>query len=282
MKTLATWAFAPWLNNQGSHGWHSTAEQLACACASIAAINKHYSRPTVYTDTLGKEILSSITDLADFVVVYDDLYKTIPTNLWAYAKILTYAAQTEPYLHFDLDFIVRKPISIDDCDVMCQVMETMCDPRSARTLHKFYNLGALQYLDLPDCLRRQPEEFDKIACPNLGIFYCKDMALNRDYTQTAEYYVRRNLNHAKVLEMTSVEQQTLGVLLADRPHLKIKTLMRSHWDQYPYDDNFVHFVGQWKQRRYPGVINLQDNTYGSYRDPKLFAIAHRLDAMKKH
>lgn len=281
MKTLATWAFEPWLNNQGSHGWHSTAEQLACACASIAAINQHYSRPTIYTDTLGKEILSSITDLADFVVVYDDLYKRIPTNLWAYAKILTYADQNKPYLHFDLDFIVRKPISIDDCDVMCQVLETMISPDNKQTLHKFYNLAALQYLDLPEVLRKQPQDFDKIASPNLGIFYCGDMALNKQYTDTAQHYVEKNLNHAKVLQMTSVEQQTLGLLL-DQHNSKVKTLMNSHWTQYPFSDSFVHFIGAWKQRRYPGVINLQDSTYGSYRDPKLMALAHSLDAMKKH
>lgn len=281
MKPIATWASAPWLDNKGSHGWHSTAEQLACARASIAAVNQHYGRPTIYTDTLGQEIFSEITDDADFVVVYDDLYKTIPTNLWAYAKILTYAAQTEPYLHFDLDFIVRKPIAVNDCDILCQVLETMTSPDGQRSLHKFYNLAALQYLNLPKELRKQPEEFDKIANPNLGIFYCGNMQLNKHYTDIAQALVNDNLNHAKVLEMTAVEQQTLGVLLAQQPELKVKTLMQSHWTQYPYNDSFVHFIGPWKQRRYPGVINLQDHAYGAHRSPELFALAHRLDAMKK-
>jgi hypothetical protein len=289
MKCVATWSFEPWLNSSrdSKQDWHSTSEMLSCFVASIESFNKFYSRPTIYTDSLGQQVLSQLTDKCDFVVAYDNLYDTIPSCLWAYSKILTYQKQNEPYVHFDLDFIIHSKLDVlEDTDVAFQVFEEMIDPKTNdRTLRNVYNLGEhSKHYKLPNILCKSQQELDKIKCPNLGIFYIKDMELNREYTDLATRLVMDNIelfNTNKRLNICSVEQQTLGILLHEHPEVTVKTLLNNHWTDYPFTDSFVHFVGNWKQHNFPGVIELQNKYYGHVRSSKVDQIALKLDEIKK-
>lgn len=289
MNCVATWSFEPWLKSgrDSKQDWHNTSELLCCAVASIESFNRFYSRPTVYTDSLGYEVLSQLTDSCDFKIVYDNLYDTIPPCLWAYSKILTYQAQTKPYVHFDLDFIIHNKLDIlTDTDVAFQVFEYMTDIKTGeRTLDEVYNLGKhSQYYKLPNILKKSVSELDSIGYPNLGIFYISDMELNKQYTDLATNLVKDNLElfyTNKRLNICSVEQQTLGILLHEHPEVNVKTLLKNHRTDYPFSDNFVHFVGNWKQHNYPGVIELQNKYYGHVRSSKVDILAQYLDEIKK-
>jgi len=289
MRCVATWSFEPWLKSgrDTKQDWHSTSEMLCCAIASINSFERLYSRPVIYTDSLGKEILSELTDKCDFEVVYDNLYDKLPVSLWAYSKVLTYQQQDKPYVHFDLDFIINNKLDIlNDTNVAFQVFEQMVHPDTQeRTLDLVYNLGIhnKHYL-LPPILQKSSKTLDHIKYPNLGIFYINDMGLNKEYTDLATNLVNDNLPlfyTDKRLHICVVEQQTLGILLHEHPEVKVKTLLNNHYTDYPFSDDFVHFIGNWKQHNYPGVIRLQDKHYGHFRSKKVDEISVKLDEIKK-
>lgn len=279
MKCIATWSFSPWLNDKGSSVWHSTVDMLACSVASIESFNKIYGRPTLYTDTLGRNVFSQLTNNCDFVVEYDGIDRLVPNTLWAYSKILTYSKQYDPYLHFDLDFIVHKDLELIDCDIAFQSFEHI-----GGSLERVYNLGRLyQHYKLPSIFPRTERELDSILCPNLGFLYMNDMKLNREYTDTAIKLVENNrelFKTDKKLHICSVEQQTLGCVLKYYKKIKSKVLLNNHKTDYPFNDYFTHFIGGWKQKKYPGVIELQDKHYGSYKTNNLIEIAKFLDNLK--
>lgn len=280
MKPIATWSFSPWLHGKGSSVWHTTVDMLSCAVASIESFNKIYGRPTLYTDTLGRNVFSQLTSNCDFVVEYDGIDNLVPPTLWAYSKVLTYSVQRDPYIHFDLDFIVHKQLPFIDCDIGFQSMEHIVKGN----LTNIYNLGRVfEHYKLPSIFPRTRKELDNVHCPNLGVLYMNNMKLNREYTETAMKLVELNKDVLKTehkLHICSVEQQTLGVVLQQHRKTVVKTLLNNHMTDYPFNDNFVHFIGGWKQKKYPGVIDLQDKHYGHYKTGECIELAKFLDNLK--
>lgn len=278
MNCIATWTFSPWLKDRGSI-WQDTTDMLACSVASIESFNKIYGRPTLYTDTLGRNVFSQLTKNCDFIVDYDGIDNLVPNSLWAYSKILTYSKQLEPYLHFDLDFIIHKDFELSNFDIAFQSFEHI-----SGQLEKIYNLGQVyKHYKLPSVFPRDKKELNSILCPNLGFLYMNDMKLNREYTDTAIKLVESNrevFKTDKKLHICSVEQQTLGAVLQQYKKLKTKVLLANHNTDYPFNDNFIHFIGPWKQKKYPGVIELQNKHYGSYKSNELIEIAKFLDNLK--
>ena len=245
MKYIATFCFAPWINKKGSSDWHTTEDMLACFTSSIEHIYQLYNKPVIYTDTLGKNILSELTDKCHFEVVYDKLYDEIPTHLWSYAKVLSYSMQREPYIHFDLDFILLKKLSTQH-DILFQVYEHIL----GTNLHNVYNLGRLhQHYVVPKHFPTDRKTYDETLCPNLGILYMNDMAINKEYTQTSINFVKDNievLRGENKVHMCVVEQQILGIVLNRHKHIKVKTLLNDHKTEYPFNDQFVHFIGPYR------------------------------------
>lgn len=254
MKVVATFCFQPFLNKAGSK-WADTEHFLACAKASIEMANLHLGRPTVYTDSVGKKIFSKLSDKADYIVAYDNLYKEYPPELWALGKIFTYQQQTEPYIHFDLDLIVLSKLSSNllDCDLLVQSKENIWEKnefmQQAYPLHKIGHL-----FDLP--LLFQRDNVNNIAPLNCGILYMNNMELNKLYTDTALDLVDRNLNidSGISLGMCVIEQQTLGILVNDMPHLKCNTML-AHWSLPSFNKFFVHFGGDAAKETSRPIIN---------------------------
>jgi hypothetical protein len=284
MKCVATWSFTPFLESRGSGPWDFTHDMLACSVASIEAIYNIYGKPIIYTDTMGKEILSDLTDKATYINVYDGIYNNLSTNLWAYPKLLTYADQIDTYFHFDLDFIVKKDFgSKFNCDVLFQVLEPigrMFDEK--RNIHNIYNVSKVGHLyKLPEIFNKPNR--DRISVANLGCLYMNNMKLNRIYTDTALKIVSDNIdvfNTQPPLHICVVEQQTLSLVMDDMPELTFNTIMSNEWGEYPFNDYFVHFIGPWKKKEYPGVIGLQDTHYGPLINDKVKYYAKMLDDIR--
>lgn len=284
MKCIATWSFTPWLNSVGSGPWVQTEDMIACAVASIEAVHDIYSKPVIYTDTLGKEILSNLTNKADFINVYDDVYKNLTTSLWAYPKILTYADQTDTYFHFDLDFICKRHFgSKFDCDVLFQVYENigrMYDEN--KQIEEIYNLNVVGHLyKLPDIFH-QPDA-NRLPVANLGCLYMNNKDFNKVYTDTVLKLINDNLevfNTRPALNICVVEQQTFSLLLHQRPDLKSNTIMSNAWGEYPFNDDFIHFLGPWKKKDWTGVVELQNNHYGSYITDKVKYYTKMLEELR--
>lgn len=69
--------------------------------------NKHYGTPTLYTNEINFKFLSQI----DFPYEYNtDIVNEYHSRLFSLSKFATMQAQTEPFIHLDLDtFILKKP-----------------------------------------------------------------------------------------------------------------------------------------------------------------------------
>lgn len=222
--------------------WTRPEYMLTTAVRSIELVAEHYGTPTIYTDSLGKEILSALTDKAIFLNVYDDIHNNLIENVWIYAKILTYQAQTGPYFHFDLDLLCLQKFedSIFDNDIVVHSSEDVTQPDTAHC----YNVAEVRdrYV-LPEIFNNP--NLESIRSFNMGFFYIKDMALNSEYCNLVLEIIEKNRaefnNHKPILLPCVIEQQTLALLLHDKK-LKIETLVEEDkLDRWEKD--FIHFFG---------------------------------------
>ena len=272
MKVVATWSFEPWFKREGV-SWQHTSEMLAAARAAIELANKNYGQPTVYVDSYGKYIFEQLAPCADYRVVYNDLYGQIPTEkLWAYAKILTYQRQQQPYLHFDLDFLCLKrwPESVFDCDVMFQSYENLEEKAEKISLH--YNLPSVgRYYKLPALMQRDDPNVVKGA--NLGVMFMNNMELNKQYTFIAQQIVEMNNDVFKtpnVLGMCVIEQHLMGMILESNPAFKVNTIRPMGWDLPMWDEYYIHFVGHnYKSAKYAQAQKLRKQVLGPWINDKI-------------
>lgn len=252
MKVVATWCSQPWLAGYGGK-WVDQVYMFAAAKAAIHYAHKHFGRPLIYTDTLGKKILSSITDLADYEVCYDKLHTKTHRSLWAYAKILTYEAQKQPYLHFDLDFLfLEHP---DPKMFMCDAMFQNIEALSAKEYDIYY--GAKKYMNtfkFPDVFN--VPRLESVPTPNMGCVYIRDMDLNREYTSTVKQFVEDNKEMWSLPvrpHMCIVEQQIMGLVM-HRRQTRFETLLPI--GATPFTENVVHFMGAAKKlKKYLCVLD---------------------------
>jgi hypothetical protein len=88
------------------------ADGVAFSCSCMLAVlqaKKYVGRVELYADAAGAQLLSEMQ--LPFDVIHADLDDSgYPPQLWATAKLLTYARQTEPFLHLDLDSYLFGPL----------------------------------------------------------------------------------------------------------------------------------------------------------------------------
>ena len=71
---------------------------------SVKLAKRFFPKVTLYTDDYGKELLVNQLGLQfDEVDLRLNDLESIPSYLWAYGKVISYQAQTEPFLHIDYD-----------------------------------------------------------------------------------------------------------------------------------------------------------------------------------
>ena len=258
IKPVATWCFAPYLNKK-SNLWSKPEYMLTAAVRSIELVAEHYGTPTIYTDSLGKEILSALTDKAIFLNVYDDIHKDLIDDVWIYSKILTYQAQTSPYFHFDLDLLCLRKFedNIFDNDIVVHSSEDVTEPDTVQC----YNVAKVRdrYI-LPEIFDNP--DIESIRSFNMGFFYIKDMTLNAEYCNLVLDIIEKNRlefnNHMPILLPCAIEQQTLGLLLHNK-QLKIETLVEEDkLDRWEKD--FIHFFG-WLKNSSNEYANKCHTTY---------------------
>lgn len=235
MNLICTWSFKPMIDGTrlGAINRFDTLVFLYMADKSISTFRECFGfNPTLYTDSIGEKVLSFTG--CNIINCYDNIYDNISTKLWAYPKIITYSKQEDPYLHFDLDFILKQPISIPDCDVYVQCPDTYKDT--------FTN-------DLNSTGLSLPKEFDNKLLDNsftMGIFGMFDMELNHKYANASLKYFNDNnstVNDWRSVTMTNtvLEQQLLAVMASDS---EVRYLCE---DACFENDYFKHYVSTTKK-----------------------------------
>jgi len=242
LKPICTWSFDPWFQEPR---WVNAEDMLACAYASISSVNQYIGRPSIHCDSLTASILGELGVDADFQVIYDDLFMRhgIEVSWWMYPKLVTYSLQSEPYFHFDLDFVLLRefPSSIWEYSVAFQNFE------------EWSTSGGIYIKSLDGVKLWLPPVFSKwkltsLRPPNVGFLMIKDMEFNRIYSKQALEMVRMNRGLVNAVEPGQlanciVEQQLLGLLL--REHLVSHRAFFN--DQVTWMNRyFNHFIGDSK------------------------------------
>ena len=275
MNVISTWTFRPWLD--GHRGpWPNTESMLAVMKASMNCAARAYESVTVYTDELSLPILTKLAPKINFEIKLNHAFDKIPTSYWAWSKIITYSLQTQPFLHFDLDFLFARPLksSFFDCNVLIQWWEK---PGNLG----FYNLSEVYNLyKIPQQLAT--DQLDQIYSPNLGCFYINDLDFNRIYVETVFELVDSNqdLLVSNPVTMCSLEQQVLGILLYKNTDIRVQTLLPKQ-SLIPITNDFIHFVGEIKDRTsLPEIQELHERVLDTWITDSVKQIAQDLDNQK--
>ena len=275
MNVISTWSFRPWLSGyQGP--WPNTESMLAIMSASMNCALRAYEKITVYTDDLSLPYLRKICPRVNYLVTLNHAFDHVPVSYWAWPKLISYGLQKEPFLHFDLDFLFAKPLERKyfDCDMLVQWWER---PGNLG----FYNLDKIynRYY-IPKALHTA--NLDKIYSPNLGCFFVSNMQFNRFYVDSVRELVDANLNLLATdpIEMCSLEQQTLGILLYNDADIKVNVLLERQ-TQIPITNEFIHFVGEIKDKScLPQVEELHNQVLNTWITWPILELAKKLDHKK--
>lgn len=233
MQPIATWSFAPFLKGHrlGSYNRFDLLVFLYIAEQAIQSFS-YMGKPKIYTDSIGEVAFSSFD--CEVINCYDSAHDEIDTRLWAYTKILTYQKQVEPYLHFDLDFVLKREVKIPECDVFVQCKDTYKDT--------FTNDLKSTGLDLPDSFKNKLLN-NSLTVGVLGMF---DMDLNEKYSNEARKYFELNNKNADTWKNTTMtncilEQQ---LLMSHCTEKDVKFLSNTECFN---NDNFRHYVSYTKK-----------------------------------
>lgn len=266
IRPISTFALAPWLAGS-SNAWRGTDYMLAAAVGAVELATKHYGRVTIYCDTAGADALRGLVD-ADLIVSHDHIHDTIPTDLWAAAKMATYTQQRDPYLHFDLDVLMFDPLPdrVISAPVGVQVLET--------TAGSWYDVAGLLRDFVP------PSSWDgsdlyAIRPPNVGVLAMSDMQINAAWCWDFWGWVRANADRLKLAHQLPhsclLEQHLLGVVCA-WAGIKPEPLLSPA--EPPISRRYAHFVGNLK------TDTLMTKLIDRWRTPDVLSAARALDEQR--
>jgi len=234
VKHIFTWSFAPAIHGARLNTKPNKFEWLVfvyLAEKAISQVNKLFGRPIVYTDSIGAYLFEDMP--CDVVCCYDNVHKDVDVRLWAYAKILTYQAQKEPYVHYDLDFICKRHFELPKADIVVQCSDTYQD-----TYTKDLDATGLElpkpFIELNGLLKNSW---------TVGIMAMADMSFNHLYADMSrEYFERNSANMDKVICTTMancvLEQQLLALLALNEG----KAVEPLTTDGRFVTEDFEHFV----------------------------------------
>jgi hypothetical protein len=243
---------------ENNFGWRTPQHHVMGWALSCLRLKEHYKDVHLYTDTAGYEILIGYLHLPykEVHVCYDELHH-YPRTLWAVPKILTYAAQKEPFIHVDGDVFTWKRFNpeLEKAQLIAQNEET-------GTSYYAGMMGSvkkdLSYL--PECLETALAK-DSIPSYNAGILGGSDLDFFARYTDAALNLVRRNYG-GDVQAMPSINfnilfEQILFYALAEQEDKKVscffadkimdngyKQKSLADFSSVPHQIDYLHLIGR--------------------------------------
>lgn len=170
--------------NKVNAGFATPRDLAATLALSVEYARKQFSRVELYTNDAGRELL------APFNIPFSEIFTThtvldgvLDANLWAYAKLKTYALQREPFVHIDNDVILwdEIPQSIKNAPLWFQNKEKLADHPTYKLL-----LAGLHLLESPpyDILYHAPE-----YALNCGVVGCNYLPIIKEWHKKAEQLI---------------------------------------------------------------------------------------------
>ena len=135
-------------------GWAHPQYNLMSWALSSLCLSEHFNEVVLYTDSIGYEMLVKKLGLpyTDVVIQYDHF--TCPPPHWAYAKVMTYSLQKEPFIHVDGDVYLPHPLrkEIETANLIAQNEEV-----GSGYYRKMMDNIMEQKLMFPDFLKKEIE-----------------------------------------------------------------------------------------------------------------------------
>lgn len=117
MHIIYTLNTTPLLNGRfGINGKEIVEKTIWMFALSIGWINQWYTDITIYTDSLGEELLKGVP--GEFNVISKS-----HIELWSLSKIDSIKNQIGPFCHIDGDLIMRQPVDLSTESIMCDRIE---------------------------------------------------------------------------------------------------------------------------------------------------------------
>lgn len=295
---IATWSFAPYFKKENTK-WSDEKYLWAATIASLESVYEHYgTKVKVYTDSVGMEIFPMLTDKVELINVHDNVYDGVTEGLWAWAKLETYKMQNEPYVHIDLDFILKRrlPEEFFGGDLGGQVRELTDRPIPGHEQHGreiwylVYNLPVVGMdFDLPN-LYMKPL-INTYYPLNVGVLCMNNMEVNKKYVDTVFEFMDNNriaMNDAyehggknAIIDIAVLEQQTLGILINDM-ELDCRTLLPDgDMTNGIQSEDFITFCGEGFKTNKGLFQEIREKHLDKYCDDKVQLVLNRLNEMKK-
>ncbi len=256
------WSSGKSLTESG-FGWLHPEYNIMSWALSCLCLKEFYDNVVLYTDSEACRILIDKLHLpyTEVFVKYDD-FACLPQH-WAYAKVMTYSLQAEPFLHIDGDVFLPRVLDekINNSELVAQNRETGTG---------YYKCMAEKLL-CRNSLFFQPYLYkallaDSIPSYNAGIFGGNDLSFIHHYCEEVFRFFNENkLNiHGSMnenLNCNVIFEQVLFAALADIEGRGVKTVIDDHINDvgYTFDDfcdlhkfssrSLFHIIGGHKQNR---------------------------------
>lgn len=246
----------PTINGKGG-SWETKSHWLGAVKLTLDNFKKYMGKNIIlYTDSVTEHVLSHITDNVDIINVYDNVFEDhdIPLSLWNYAKLLTIRNQSEPFVHLDLDFVIKSPIPkswYTDYDLSVQTIEDLgyMDARSYGDCYRIiynreYNKHLYKWSEWWD----KPEH-NRMYAVNSSFLCMNDMNLHKNYCDLVFEFIEDNKKEINKYSGTEdeitppfIEQQPLFWLAKER-NVNMFSLAGANCDHWPAYRRYTHFMG---------------------------------------
>lgn len=244
-----------------SSGWYNIEFYLISWVLSVLQTKKYYNEIELITDTPSIKLLEKLNLPFTSVKLELDKIKHYPKEFWALGKIKAYQLQQEEFIHIDSDVILFKPLPEFD-SVLFQNKEIG---------DWFENYYRNQYTNLTENGVVPKSWGNCHYAVNCGIYGCKDLEYNKEYTKQSFELVDNNkdlIMQTGVPNYYSVVfEQYLAATVAEQLKTKINYLVD------PFDVNafselgYVHIWGAKKEQNWYKIIrDILIKQYPSYYD----------------
>ena len=228
------------LNIKG--GWMAAEYHWMSWALSCLQLKKLYGEVELVTDELGKKILVDTLGLpyTHVSTVLEGKLNNYPPELWSLAKIVAFAEQQAPFLHFDGDFFIWQPLEsrIMQAGIVAQNLEE--------------NLS--YYRDMMQDMEKQGwrmppvlagvSQSPVIYAANTGIFGGHQLDFVEAYCQNAFDFINSNTDiipKTKKNQLNFIFEQCLLYYFAQQAGVPIEYLMEDPVDEPSYSD-YARFV----------------------------------------
>jgi hypothetical protein len=240
-------------------GWLSPEYNWMSWALSCLLLRKQFGKVELITDSLGKHILTDLLQLpySEVSVTLDHVMDGYPPEVWALSKIHTYSSQQEPFIHFDGDLFLYKPIAEG-----LQRSELLVQNKEKELLFYRRTLDAINevFTTIPAFCKKEFYQEKPLISINAGIIGGNNPAFFDSCRKAAFDFISANAAHVHKIRtenLNFIVEQYFLYCLAEEAGIPISVISDTVVEDLLYKEyvnfcripeiNFIHPVGRHKK-----------------------------------